>query len=158
MQYSSRFNSLMIDIFKREGGYSNHSADKGKVTNKGITQLVYDSFRQRNNLSEQSVRYITINEALEIYYREYYSPLSADAIKDESSADILFDLAINSGVNRAKLFENQYGYDPIILLNRRKNLYTNICERSPSQRIFLRGWLARLDKIASKYNLKWSSE
>jgi hypothetical protein len=156
MEYSTRFKTLIIDILKREGGYVNNPSDRGGATNKGITQQVYDTFRIKNKLLKQTVKLISMDETLEIYYREYYSPLSLDAVKEESSADILFDLAVNSGVGKAKSFETKYGYDAITLLTARNNLYTQICKKKSSQKKFLKGWQNRLIGIAKKYNIKWS--
>lgn len=33
-----------------EGGFSNHSADPGGATMKGVTQRVYDAYRHRRHL------------------------------------------------------------------------------------------------------------
>lgn len=154
MEFSSRFNKLIKEILKREGGYCDNPSDRGGPTNHGITQKVYNTFRLRNSLKMQTVKKIVLEEVLQIYYKEYYSPLDLDVLQQEASADILFDLAVNSGLSRAKSFEREYGYDPQVLLNRRCSFYLNLCARKPTQEKFLNGWLDRLNIIAKKYGLK----
>lgn len=154
MEYSNRFIKLLKLVLQREGGYSNISSDKGGATNKGITQAVYDTFRHKKLLSLQTVKLLTLDETSEIYYREYYSPLGLDAVQQESASDILFDLAVNSGLHRAKDFIKSYGENPQILLQARYNFYHKICSKQPSQSKFLKGWISRLNQIASRYGLR----
>jgi lysozyme family protein len=54
-----------------EGGFVHHPNDPGGRTNKGITQLVYDEYRYRNNYAPQSVARMTDEECRQIY-REFY--------------------------------------------------------------------------------------
>lgn len=87
-------------VLAHEGGYVNHPQDPGGATNKGVTQRVYDAYRQRKGLGAQSVRGITADEVADIYKRQYW-----DAVKgDDLPAGLdyaVFDYAVNSGPRRA---------------------------------------------------------
>lgn len=87
-------------VLKHEGGYVNHPADPGGATNKGVTQRVYDAYRQRKGLPKQSVRGITSDEVAEIYKRQYWDAVKGDDLP--SGLDYaVFDYAVNSGPRRA---------------------------------------------------------
>ena len=47
---SPAFTASMPFILRWEGGYVNHPADPGGATNKGVTQKVYDDWRERQGL------------------------------------------------------------------------------------------------------------
>jgi len=155
MTYSQRFSTLVAAVLKTEGGYVNNINDPGGATNLGVTQRVYDAYRSKQGLSTQSVRYISTTEAESIYYHEYYLPIDADSVKDDCVADILFDVAVNSGVSRAKQFYSECSDDPDALLTARETFYREIVQNNPKEVVFLKGWLARLNNIAVAYNLTW---
>ncbi len=55
-----------------EGAYVNHHPkDPGGATMKGMTQRVYDAYRERRRLPLRSVRLIDDAELREIYRRQY---------------------------------------------------------------------------------------
>jgi lysozyme family protein len=90
----------LAQVLKYEGGYVDHPKDPGGPTNKGITQEVYDEWREKNNLSDQSVRNITNEEVGSIYRQEYWDRIRGDDLP--SGVDFaVFDYAVNSGVYRA---------------------------------------------------------
>lgn len=79
-----------------EGGFVNHPKDPGGATNNGVTQRVYDGFRDRRNLPKRSVAQITNDEVGEIYRRQYWDAIKGDALPDGVDY-VVFDGAINSG-------------------------------------------------------------
>lgn len=83
-----------------EGGYSNHPADPGKATMRGITQAVYDDDRRERNLPRRAVRDITDAELRDIYRRRYWQ-LAGCAALPPGVDYAVFDFAVNSGVARA---------------------------------------------------------
>jgi len=87
-------------VLASEGGYVNDPRDSGGATNFGITQRVYDAFRQRNDLRPQSVRAITPDEVASIYKRQYWDAVKADDLPDGLDYAV-FDYAVNSGPKRA---------------------------------------------------------
>lgn len=79
-----------------EGGFVNHPKDPGGATNKGVTQRVYDGFRDRRGLPKRTVAAITDDEVREIYRRQYWDAIKGDALP--AGIDyVVFDGAINSG-------------------------------------------------------------
>jgi lysozyme family protein len=88
-------------VLQHEGGYVNHPDDPGGATNKGITQRVYDAFRDRKSLPRQSVRNITSAEVSQIYREQYWNAVRGDELP--AGVDYaVFDYAVNSGAKRSK--------------------------------------------------------
>ncbi|MBQ3640722.1 hypothetical protein II906_02160, partial [bacterium] len=136
-------------VLKSEGGYSNNKADRGGATNYGITQRTYDAYLNKNKLPHKNVANITYEEVKRIYFREYWQASGADKISDFKLALILFDSAVNHGVNGAKVLYQKSGVDAYKLLELRKQKYLNIVQKNPSQKVFLKGWLNRIDFLFS---------
>lgn len=87
-------------VLVHEGGYSNHPQDPGGATMKGVTQRVYDGYRQRKGLAKRPVKGIQKNELLEIYDRQYWDPIKGDQLPDGVDY-VVFDGAVNSGVSQS---------------------------------------------------------
>lgn len=158
MLYSERFQRFMPLVLKHEGGYVNHPADPGGATNQGVTQRVYDKYRADEKKEKQSVAKIEKDEVLEIYFKQYYLPLDCDKIKSEPYAYCLLDLAINSGVGKAKTFQVSSNEDVIKLLDMREAFFKRIVEVKPTSQVFLKGWLNRLDGIAKDFKIRWKAK
>lgn len=89
-------------VLAHEGGFVNHPKDPGGATNKGVTQRVYDGYRDRKGLSRRSVRGIEANEVAEIYRAQYWQAVRADDLP--AGLDYcVFDYAVNSGPRRAAM-------------------------------------------------------
>lgn len=87
-------------VLAHEGGYVNHPADPGGATNRGVTQRVYDAYRERKGLARRSVRAITADEVSDIYKSQYWDAVRGDELP--SGVDYaVFDYAVNSGPRRA---------------------------------------------------------
>lgn len=83
-----------------EGGFVDHPEDPGGATNYGVTQRVYDNFRDSHGVERRSVRYITDTEVDEIYRQQYWNPILGDQLP--SGVDLaVHDYAVNSGVPKA---------------------------------------------------------
>lgn len=94
------FDRALIAVLRHEGGYVNHPADPGGATNKGVTQVVYDGFRNRLGLPKRSVRHITETEVRDIYKRQYWEAVKGDELP--AGIDyMVFDGAVNSGPSRS---------------------------------------------------------
>jgi len=87
-------------VLVHEGGYSNHPQNPGGATMKGVTQRVYDGYRQRKQLAKRPVRGIRKEELLEIYDRQYWDPIKGDQLPDGVDY-VVFDGAVNSGVSQS---------------------------------------------------------
>lgn len=87
-------------VLQHEGGYVNHPKDPGGATNRGVTQRVYDAYRDRQGEKRRSVRAITADEVADIYKRQYWDAIRGDDLP--SGLDYaVFDYAVNSGPRRA---------------------------------------------------------
>lgn len=156
----------LILIF--EGKFSNNPNDKGKATNFGITQKTYDYFRKAKSLPLQNVSNISTIELEDIYESFYWIPCKCD-LMPSNIAIIVFDTAIQSGQSKAIKFLQEclkIKIDGIIgsqtinklkeineidilnfYINLRETYYKSIVLKDPSQEVFLKGWLRRLNFI-----------
>ncbi len=85
---------------KYEGEWSNHPADPGGATMKGVTQRVYDAYRVKRGAALRSVREISDTELQAIYRQQYWAAVKGDELP--SGVDlVVFDYGVNSGPSRA---------------------------------------------------------
>ncbi len=93
--------TLIDDVIAREGGYSNHPADRGGPTNWGITQAV-----ARDNGFVGDMRALPRATAVAIYRRIYWDRPGYAFVAEmaPSVAAELFDTAVNMGVGTATGF------------------------------------------------------
>ena len=103
------FDDALAAVLIHEGGYVNDPRDPGGATNKGVTQAVYDDWRQGHHLPAQSVKGIAPVEVTAIYKHRYWDALKGDSLP--TGLDYcLFDFAVNSGVSRAaRYFQRSAG-------------------------------------------------
>ena len=78
-------------VLRREGGYSNDKNDRGGETNWGISQRAYPDL---------DIKSLTVEQAKEIYLRDYWLPCSGDVLPWPFSLAV-FDAAVNMGVGRS---------------------------------------------------------
>lgn len=97
---ASNFKPSLTLTLAHEGGYVNHPSDPGGPTNRGITQRVYDAYRQFYHLAPRSVKAITDAEVAEIYGKNYWKLIRGDSLPCGLDYCV-FDFAVNSGVSRA---------------------------------------------------------
>ena len=93
--------TLIDEVIAREGGYSNHPADRGGPTNFGITQAV-----ARENGYAGDMRWFP-RERAEAIYRRLYWDRPGYAFIAELAPDIaaeMFDTAVNMGPSVATGF------------------------------------------------------
>ncbi|HJR83458.1 MAG TPA: glycosyl hydrolase 108 family protein [Sphingomicrobium sp.] len=99
---AGNFVPLVEQLLQIEGGVSDRPErdDPGKLTNKGVTQAVYDQWRSLRGLPSKSVREITRNEAVAIAKANYWAPIRGDQLP--SGVDFaVFDFSFNSGPAQA---------------------------------------------------------
>lgn len=87
MNFDEAF-ELLID---HEGGYVNHPNDPGGETKFGISKRAYPN---------EDIARLTLERAKQIYRRDYWDKVEADALPPEIRFDV-FDVAVNSGVRTA---------------------------------------------------------
>lgn len=141
------FESALQFLFPSEGGYSNHKADKGGATNMGVTQSTYNAYLLRKKLPQKDVKLITKEEAVQIYYENYWLVSGADKTQDSKMAIVLFDTAVLHGPGKAKTFYQQSGGDLTTFLKLREQSYDKIVANDPSQKVFHQGWKNRVNNL-----------
>lgn len=158
--YSLAFRVAVKGVLAREGGYVFDSADRGGPTNRGISQRQYPDL---------DIASITDDDAAAIYWRDYWSLLSLDALPAVISVKML-DVAVHVGPTTAVILLQEalnylgagllcdgqigpktrmavLGSNKAALLaaicGRQFSRYAHIIQRDPSQRRFAAGWAIR---------------
>ena len=171
---SAAFAASLPFVLRWEGGFVNHPNDPGGATNKGVTQRVYDDWRQRNGMPAQDVRQIADTEVHAIYEDNYWKPSRCDVLRRELDL-IQFDTAVNMGVKRAvKMLQESVscpvdgafgsgtqkaadecdlGKTMILYCKARELYYRGLSERRPELAVFLKGWLNRLNALRAEVGL-----
>jgi hypothetical protein len=96
-------NDLIDALIDREGGYVNHSADRGGPTNFGVTEAVARAHGYRGGMRD-----LPRSEAAAIYKRLYWLRPKLDQVakRSESLAAELFDTGVNMGPAVAATFSS----------------------------------------------------
>lgn len=156
-----RFLRAVAVVLDHEGGYVNDPRDPGGETKYGISKRSYPSLDIAN---------LTREDAIAIYYRDWWQRYGYGRLQDEAVATKLLDMAVNMGPAAAhKLLQEALvflGYDiavdgvigpqtigaankaePKRLLQVFRWLaahyYYRIAAQRPQSRAFLIGWLKR---------------
>jgi lysozyme family protein len=165
---SKDVNEMIGDIIRREGGFVNHPADRGKATKYGITLETLSKWRGRPTGIE-NVKRLTKTEAADIYRAEYFDRPNINLLPEQLQP-VVFDMAVNMGPKQAiKIMQRsltqigiETGVDGIIgpqtlkataesaslfgplviyiMIGERIKFYRDIVKRNPSQVVFLKGW------------------
>lgn len=165
--YTPLFNKCIDIILVNEGGFQNHPNDLGnwtganrtgelKGTKYGIAARFFPNLDIKN---------LTINQAKDIYFWHYWSPMNLEGIEDELSALQIFDFGVNAGKGRAirtaqklvgAVVDGICGKQTTSLINlckegfailyKRERIlyYKHIAERDPKNSVFLNGWIRRV--------------
>ncbi|NJK64755.1 MAG: secretion activating protein [Synechococcaceae cyanobacterium SM2_3_1] len=151
-------------VVRASGDLSHHPNDPGGRTNLGITQATYNQWRRSKQLSPQDVLWIQPQEVKWIYWENYWIPSKCPEMV-LPLAVAHFDTAVNFGVGGStKFLQSVWGvgvdgiWGPItqgafekantketaqtIVEARIRYRYQRVAQ-SPSQRVFLQGWLNR---------------
>lgn len=166
----TRFEECLKHILKFEGGYVNHPADKGKATNQGITQATLDTWNKERGMPEGDVRYVSQDTVKDIYKTKYWDVCHCDRLLPPLDL-VVFDSAVNHGVGKAsKLLQEVLGVkvDGVIgrqtlfnlptnvevakvlseqIIELRTEFYFKIVKTNPTQNVFLKGWMNRLNQL-----------
>jgi lysozyme family protein len=146
-----------------EGGFSNHPADKGGRTYRGILQTEYNAYRAQRGLPPLDVTQMSDAELLEIY-RGYWDHSKA-AIMHPALSIVMFDTAVNFGIQNSitflqqalglpqtGIFDNatwealQKGnnrFTALQMVNERILYRYKRVQEDPSQMAFFLGWISR---------------
>ena len=98
---TTTIDALIDGLIGREGGYSNHPADRGGPTRWGVTEQVARAFGYAGDM-----RVLPRVVAATIYGRRYWLAPRLDAVAERypAVATELFDIGVNMGVGVAGAF------------------------------------------------------
>ena len=176
----SSIKELAPFILKWEGGFVNHKYDRGGATNKGVTLKVWQKLGFDNDkdgdVDLQDLILITDNQATQIMAKGYWDDWQADKIENQAVANTLVDFAWGSGTKTSILLiqrllglkaDGVVGQQTLKALNTanpkdllekiyafRINFLKSIVQRNATQKVFLKGWLNRMNDLIN-YNKKW---
>lgn len=160
---SSSWPAALTCVLRSEGGWSDHPADPGGATMRGITLAVFRAARGEH-LTKDDLRRISDADVEDIYRRRYWLAVRADDLP--AGIDLaVFDAAVNSGPGRAaRWLQDAIGVlpdgavGPITLSVARTTPAMQTIDaisdareawlRSlPTWRAFGAGWLARVQRV-----------
>lgn len=89
--------------------YDDDPHDTGGRTCMGVLQRVYNGYRSRHGLPLQDVWRISDREIKDIYFRQYWLPLNAEALPGGIDLSV-FDMGVNAGIGTgARLLQRVVG-------------------------------------------------
>lgn len=155
---------IIDDILRREQGWTDHPADRGGPTMRGITRPTLEAYRG-GVVSLDDLRVLTEEEARRIYRLLYIAAPGFRAIGDDRTRALAVDFGVHSGPRRAtQALQRVLGLTPDGLFGLRTRtavaaadrtfLYRGLLEerllflfdlvsQQPSQMRFVRGWTRR---------------
>lgn len=105
------FDAALKAILHHEGGYVNHPADPGGMTNLGVTKRVWEEW-VGHEVDEKTMRNLTPEIVGPMYKVKYWDKIKGDDLP--TGVDyVVFDAAVNSGPGRAaKWLQACVGVEP----------------------------------------------
>lgn len=148
-----RFQAALAGVFKEEGGYANVKGDAGGETNFGIADMrdgVPDGMTDIDGDGKPDTRLkdLTKEQAADIYWREYWLECACNLYPPPLDW-IVFDSAVQHSPALAVEFRRQAGNDAKRYLAIRRQFYLDLIKRKPVNEKFRRGWMNRLDHLAT---------
>lgn len=161
-------------VARIEGGYQRYKEDSGNYnrhgqlvgTNWGISAKVAEEYFKRV-VSRADMEKLSITVAMDIYKIKFWDRIRAAEYGDQQLANLVYDGAVNHGVSwGVRLLQRSLGLredgvvGPITLaairkkdpqqlyyayFTARRNFYLAIVANRPNQKVFLRGWMNRLE-------------
>lgn len=80
-----------------DGDFTNDPADPGGATKFGVTLLDLQEWRGAPSLTQQAVKDLTKQEALEIIQRKYWVSMLLEGIESQAAATAMLDMGYNKG-------------------------------------------------------------
>jgi lysozyme family protein len=162
----TNFQDALEALLKHEGGYVNHPADPGGMTNLGVTKRVWEEWKG-HAVDESEMRALTPEKVAPLYKAKYWDMVYADKLP--SGVDFcVFDCAVNSGVKRAsKLLQRAVGVEDDGVIGRAtlaavemlppEEIIDRFCaerlsflEALPTFAVFGKGWSRRVAGVKSE--------
>jgi len=105
------FDAALKAILHHEGGFVNHPADPGGMTNLGVTKKVWEEW-VGHEVDEKQMRALTPELVGPMYKAKYWDKIKGDDLPTGVDYAV-FDAAVNSGPGRAaKWLQSCVGVEP----------------------------------------------
>ena len=114
----ANYQSAIQKILKHEGGYSNHSMDRGKETYMGISRRWYPHWQgwvlidrlKKEMTGKMPYSHVFKSSALKemvssFYYKTYWLDIKANQIRDQKLAEYMLDTTIMHGNQGKKIIQ-----------------------------------------------------
>lgn len=134
---SHNFEVAMAFVRKWEGGYVNDPDDPGGETKYGISKRAYPN---------EDIKNLTRERAEFLYKRDYWDPLDLNKWPQDK-AIVLFNVAVNMGIGRAKQFQTKPDWRGCIAAIREH--YASIIRKNPKLKKYEKGWENRTKDLES---------
>lgn len=180
-ELKANFPQAVANVYQYEGGFENDKADTGNFyngqligTNLGITPAAYKAY-YKSDPTVAIIKGLTKTKASPIYKTNYWDKIRGDELANDSVANLMLDVVVNSGTGMIKSFKqlaNQVAGKTIMALTTtpftptevklinalpqdqyfkaikdfRTSFYKALVQKDPVKQKFLKGWLSRLDK------------
>ena len=171
----AEFKISLQKTLTHEGGYVNDPDDLGKETYKGISRAsnskwsgwkIIDNYKAKSGFLLILDKDVELQKQVELFYLyEFWLPLKADQIANQTSADSIFDFAVNSGLKTTslivqsvigtkadgiigektlqKLNSLDFGYFQPAFTVAKISHYISIIQKRPTNKKYLYGWIIR---------------
>jgi len=158
-----------------EGGYANDHDDLGGETYKGISRhahskwsgwVIIEKYKNHHDFPTILDNDLELQKQVDLFYLyEFWLPLKADQIQNQTTADSIFDFAVNSGLTTAtrlvqsivgtkidgiigvitlnKINSMDFGYFQAKLTVAKIEYYINTIRKRPTSKKILLGWISR---------------
>lgn len=162
-----KFAPVLWDL---EGGYVDDPDDRGGATNRGITLKTYEGWCRRHGYPRPTVQRLKDLDAgtwKRITKELFWDKVGGDDIRDQRVANLIADWAFNSGtgiITRVQALvgvraDGVVGRETVLAINaedparlaadlkRLRTSFYHTLARRGNNRKYLRGWLARLERL-----------
>lgn len=161
------FSKYAPKLLKFEGDYVNHPDDPGGPTCKGVTLNTYRAYCGQEK-TIKDLQNMSCGTWQKIMKDMYWDKVQGDRIENQCLAEIIADWAVNSGLTGVMKLQEVLGCRPdgivgpitLSLINTsdaeqlfdriwkaRQQFYINIVKRNPKKKVFMNGWMNRLNSF-----------
>lgn len=171
----AEFNIAFEKMLSHEGGYSNDPDDSGGETYKGISRAHHKNWSGWSRIDKYKGKpdFLSIidkddllqNEIEEFYRSNFWSPLNADQISNQTIANSIFDFGVNAGIATSvrliqsiigtkadgiigeqtvkRLNSIDFSYVQAAFTVAKMEYYIHIIKQRPTNKKYLYGWIIR---------------
>lgn len=171
----AEFKISLQKMLTHEGGYSNDPDDLGGETYKGISRTshpdwlgwpIIDTHKNKPDFLTILEKDVVLKKDVEVFYwTNFWLPIKAYEIQNQTTADSIFDFAVNAGIKTSarlvqsivgtkadgiigdqtlkKLNSLDFGYFQPAFTVGKISHYIAIIQKRPTNKKYLYGWIIR---------------